>query len=196
MRKFYVAVALALCSTSVLAADFGLGVSAKTDDGIVYLPIDISKSFRIEPSVRYASSEYTSDDNDGYVQTSESKDLEAGIGVFGLKQVTDAARIYFGARAAYVDSKNTLIDVYTSSRGVSSRTAYVTDQDGYRIGPTVGFEYLFGQHFSVGGEAGYTFYKLEGDSRYQGSSPGLNINEEREHKTDGSETRLVFRYMF
>jgi len=194
MRKLYVAVGLALCSTGVLAADFGLGVSAKTDDGIVYLPIDLSKSFRIEPSVRYASSEFTSDDNDDTVQTSESEALEAGIGVFGLKQVTDAARIYFGARAAYIDSKDTVTNVYTDSRGVSSRTVSVTDQDGYRIGPAVGFEYLFGQHFSVGGEASYSFYKLEGDRKYKGFI--TNSTEDFERKADGSETRLVFRYMF
>lgn len=59
MRSLYIAVGLALCSSSVLAADFGIGVSARSNDGWVYAPIDISKSFRIEPGVRYSSNDTT-----------------------------------------------------------------------------------------------------------------------------------------
>lgn len=192
MRTFYVAVGLALCSTNVLAADFGLGVSAKSDDGIVYAPIDISKSFRIEPSVRYASSESRTEDDDS-VQKLKSEDLEVGIGVFGLKQVTDAAQIYFGARLAYVDSEE-LYDYFTPHYHIISDT----DLDGYRIGPTVGFEYSFGQHFSVGGEASYSFLDLEGKEARRESGFGvLDLKcVDVEQKSHGTQTRLIFRFMF
>jgi hypothetical protein len=190
MRNLYVAVGLALCSTSVLAADFGVGISARSDDGIVYVPIDISKSFRIEPSIRYASTEWKSV-YDSIEQ--ESEELEVGIGVFGLKQVTEAARIYYGARLAYVNFKTTFVN-----RTVQLASIGESDQDGYRIGPTVGFEYLFGQHFSVGGEASYSFLDLEGDSTsvIRGAGFVTTTRTDVEQKSHGTQTRLIFRYMF
>lgn len=191
MRKLYVAAALAVCSGSALAADFGAGISARSDDGFVYVPINITKSFRIEPSVRYLSSEQTFTQS-GSVDTSETDQWELGVGVFGLKQVTDAAHIYYGARLAYVDVQSTTVD-----QGSFGTTVYSeSDQDGYRIGPTVGFEYLFGGRFSVGGEASYTFLDVEGESTARiGNSLSPSVLK-TEQKTNGTQTRLIFRYMF
>lgn len=191
MRKLYAAVALGLFSGSSLAADFGLGISARSDDGFLYVPIDITKSFRIEPSIRYISSEQTITQSFGE-DRQDTEQWEAGVGVFGLKQITDAAHIYFGARAAYVDVQSSSVD-----EGSFVSTLYSeSDQDGYRIGPTVGFEYLFGGHFSVGGEASYSFVDLEGESRARIGSGGSESTVKIEQKTNGTQTRLIFRYMF
>lgn len=192
MRNLYVAVGLALCSTSVLAADFGIGISAKSDDGILYVPIDISKSLRIEPSVRYAKSESYYDYFD-QVGGDESKALEIGVGVFGVKQLTDAVHIYFGGRLAYVDFDTS--SFYARAHGASSNH---TAQDGYSVGPTVGFEFLFGEHFSLGGEASYNFVDLEGESTTWRSNPfDSDVDrEDIESKSHGTDTRLVLRYMF
>lgn len=190
MRKLYAAVALALCSAGASAADFGIGVSARSDDGWLYVPIDVSKTFRLEPSIRYASTDLTFTQDE--IEDSQDTDTwELGIGVFGLKQVTDAAHIYYGARLAYVDAKTTTVD--TSAFG--SQIHSETKQDGYRIGPTVGFEYVFAQHFSVGGEASYTFLDIEGESRAW--IDDFTFSElDTEQKSQGTQTRLIFRYMF
>src|SRR5690606_28485378 len=129
MRSLYVAVGLALCSGSVLAADFGVGVTARSDDGILYAPINVSKSFRIEPSIRYFSSDLDLSE-DGDIVTQDSDTVEFGIGVFGLKQVTDAAHIYYGARLAYVDTESMTVQ---PAFGGEIRTE--SSQDGYRVGP-------------------------------------------------------------
>jgi hypothetical protein len=191
MRKLYVAVGLVLCSGSVLAADFGVGISARSDDGFLYAPIDITKSFRIEPSVRYVSNEQTFTQSFG-ADSQETKQWEIGVGVFGLKRVTEAAHIYYGARLAYVDIQSTTVD--ESSFGVPIYGK--TDQDGYRIGPAVGFEYLFGGHFSVGGEASYTFLDVDGESTSRFGSGLGESTLKIEQKTNGTQTRLIFRYMF
>lgn len=191
MRNLYVAVGLALCSTSVLAADFGLGISARSNDGILYVPIDISKSLRIEPNVRYASSELSFSQDSDQEDTQEQDTLELGVGVFGIKQITDAAHVYYGGRIAYVDAQSTSTDV--SSFGQLLRSE--SNQDGYIIGPTVGFEYLFGQHFSVGGEVSYQFLDLEGDARSQIGTFPESVTE-IEQKSQSTQTRLIFRYMF
>lgn len=193
MRNLYVAVGLALCSTSVLAADFGMGISARSNDGILYVPIDISKSFRIEPNVRYASTEvsFSQDTGQDTRDTQETETLEIGVGVFGMKQITDAAHIYFGGRVSYVDAQSTSTDA--GSFGLDLRTE--SDQDGYIIAPTVGFEYLFAQHFSVGGEFSYQFLDIEGESRSRLGSLSESVFE-TEQKTQSTQTRLIFRYMF
>lgn len=188
MRSLYVAVGLALCSGSALAADFGVGITARSDDGILYVPIDVSKTFRIEPSIRYGSSELKLSEN-GDLITQDSDTWELGVGVFGLKRVTDAAHIYYGARLSYVDTESTTVQPSFGGQLRSEST-----QDGYRIGPTLGFEYLFGGHFSVGGEASYTFLDLEGESVTTGTFTSLVT--EVEQKSQGTQTRLIFRYMF
>lgn len=191
MRKLYVAAVLAVCSGSAMAADFGVGISARSDDGFLYVPIDITKSFRIEPSVRYVSNEQTFTQSFGE-DSSETEQWELGIGVFGLKRVTDAAHIYYGARLAYVDVQSSSVD--ESSFGLSIYSN--TDQDGYRIGPTVGFEYLFGGHFSVGGEASYSFLDVDGESTSRIGNGLSQSTLKTEQKTNGTQTRLIFRYMF
>jgi hypothetical protein len=191
MRKLCVAAGLALCSGGALAADFGVGISARSDDGFLYVPVDITRSFRIEPSVRYVSNEQTFTQAFGR-DSQETKQWEAGVGVFGLKKVAETAHIYYGARVAYVDVQSTTVDEGSFGVPIYGKS----DQDGYRIGPTVGFEYLFGGHFSVGGEASYTFLDVDGESS---SRLGNGLSESTlkvEQKTNGTQTRLIFRYMF
>jgi hypothetical protein len=189
MRKLYVAVGLALLSANALAADFGLGISARSDDGFLYVPINVSESFRIEPNVRYGSSEYEFDD--GLRDSQDTETWELGVGVFGIKKITDAAHIYYGARVAYIDTESTTTQ--SSSFGDDIRSE--STQDGYRIGPTVGFEYLFGGHFSIGGEASYTFVDLEGESTSRVGNFAV-LSTDTEQSGQSTQTRLIFRYMF
>lgn len=190
MRSLCVAVGLALASSSALAADFGIGVSARSDDGMLYLPVNISKAFRIEPSVRYSSNE-SSIRQYGYEDSQETDILELGLGIFGLKKITDAAHLYYGGRVSYVDSEATNLTPGPYGEFINGKTK----QDGYRIGPTLGFEYLFAGHFSVGGEASYTFLDLDGEATtYYNTSYSSKV--QMEQKTHGTQTRLVFRYMF
>jgi hypothetical protein len=185
MRKLYVTIGLALCSSSALAADFGIGISARSDDGFVYVPIDVSKTFRIEPTVRYGTSEL-SFSGSGQNETQDTETWEIGVGLFGKKQITDVAHVYYGARLAYVDTESTAKRLTSFSKST---------QDGYRIGPTLGFEYLFGGHFSIGGEASYTFLDLDGKSTVRINNFALSTSE-TEQKSSSTQTQLIFRYMF
>jgi hypothetical protein len=174
MRSLVVAAGLALCSGSALAADFGVGLSARsTEDGWLYAPIDFSGKFRLEPAIRYASTEW--DDGD------YRKTLEFGIGAFGLRKVTEAARLYYGARFSYIDGKESL----------SLPGAYVDQTlEGYSIIPTAGVEYSFGRHFSVGGEVGYAFVQLDYDST------SFSYAGEGDVETQSTQTRFIVRYTF
>jgi len=195
VRVIFAAACLALCSTSALSAEFGLGVSAKSDDGWIYVPIEINDKYRVEPSVRYQSSEFSYSDPAGMssdaFRRQESDTLELGIGVFRLMKVAESAQFYFGGRVAYVDTKTTLGSTITYIPGPIISTQSETSQDGYRIGPAIGFEYLFGEHFSIGAEASYTFLDLEGES-----GVGSSFRTEIEQKSNGTDTQFIFRYRF
>jgi len=190
MRGWCMAGVLALCSSGVLAADFGIGVSARSDDGWLYVPIDVAKSFRIEPSIRYGTSEIEFSEGDA-TEGQETETWEAGIGLFGLRHLTEAAHVYYGVRLAYVDIESTVIQSGILSQPIRSEST----QDGYRISPTLGFEYVFGGHFSVGGEAAYSFLDVEGESTSRVGNLDLSTLR-TEQKSQGTQTRLIFRYMF
>lgn len=57
-----------------------------------------------------------------------------GAGLFARNKTSNESHIYYGGRLAYID--------------------YGID-DGIALVPTFGFEYMFNQHVSIGGEAGY-----------------------------------------
>jgi hypothetical protein len=210
--KMFALSALLLVSRAQ-AADFGVGLSAKSDDAWVYAPIDIANRFRIEPALRYAQikthSEYVNDrpayvSSDSGGNSSHFDQLEFSIGLFGLSSVADSVRIYYGARVAYIEGSNkqTRTSVYDSDFGPTFSTVTTThdDFDGYRVGPSLGFEYLFGKHFSLGGEVEWTYQKTDGDSKISGVDndgtpvPGSRSNYSQ--TTNGTGSRLVARYRF
>jgi opacity protein-like surface antigen len=184
MRNLVVAVSLALSASSALAADFGIGVSVKSEDGAIYVPVQFAEKFRLEPSVRYGSSEDTSKYSSATV-TTDSRTWELGLGAFGLTKVSEAARIYYGARVSYFDGKTTSRTVTRTGSG-----GYETTLDGFGFAPTLGVEFVFANHFSLGGEAAYVFQETDSET------VGISSPTNSESEDQGTQTRLIFRYMF
>lgn len=197
MRTLCTAVCLALCSTGALAADYGVGVSARSNDAWIYLPIDINKAFRIEPMVRYASDDVSQDTNTSdYAFKQEIDNIEVGVGLFRLAKVAESARIYYGIRASYVSLESTTINTTALYPGYGVTLRTESSQDGYRIGPTLGFEYLLGEHFSIGGEANYSFTDVEGDATTTATGSTVTTRDDIERKNNGTSTQLIVRYRF
>lgn len=185
MRNLVVAASLALSASGALAADFGIGVSVKSEDGAIYVPVHLAEKFRLEPSVRYGSSEDTSTYS-SIISTADTRTWELGLGAFGLAKVSEAARIYYGARVSYFDSKITSRTVIRTGGG----SGYEITQDGFGFAPTLGVEFVFAQHFSLGGEAAYVFQETDSET------VGISSPSSRESEEQGTQTRLIFRYMF
>jgi hypothetical protein len=159
------------------AAEFGLGVSVQSDDSIIYAPIDINKQFRVEPSIRYQKNEFES----GTGLDLETETLELAVGLFGLTGVSESLRIYYGGRLAYIDQESdSLVNSIVGGNIFAARSTQ--EADGFRISPTLGFEYLINDRFSIGGEAEYFFQDIDGDSGDTESS--------------GTDTRLIVRFKF
>lgn len=180
---------LALLTCNAFAADFGLGVSVESNDAWIYVPIDVSPKLRVEPSIRYVKSEaeIRSESDFGFTQltTNEAQSLEVGIGLFGLTAILESVRAYYGARVAYIDSE-------IEFRSVSEFDENSQEQstNGYRISPTIGFEYQFNRRFSIGGEAAWYYEEVNSDIDFP---PGIaEVDSER----NGTETYLIFRFFF
>jgi opacity protein-like surface antigen len=150
--------------------DVGVGISIESDDSTIYIPIDIGDSIRIEPGVRYSETEI------GNQLKAESLDLS--VGLFKLMPIRESIRLYFGGRLAYVTA-----EIDQSFAGQQSHT----EDDGYRISPTLGFEYQVTERFSVGGEAEWFYLDMDEEN-----SLGLDGAQ----RDQGTETRILFRFKF
>jgi outer membrane autotransporter protein len=196
MKRALSLVLLAGCSSQVLAADFGVGVSVQSNDAWIYAPIDVTPAFRIEPSIRFVSSE-----SESQVQTasfgspvttavkSDTDQLELAVGLFGKTSLGESVRLYYGARAAYIDS-DTKQRIATSFGTFEDVSEEESSLDGYRISPTLGFEYLINEHFSLGGEAEWFYQDLDSDISQ------TEVSGTAKFKSNGTATRLILRFMF
>ena len=149
------------------SADAGLGVSFESNDSTIYVPIDFGASWRLEPFASYTKTKL---DNGA-----KNERLSLGAGVFALQPLGESLRLYFGGRLAYLDYETA---IFTGPSGTLSR-----EGDGYSIAPTLGFEYSFNDHVSIGGEAAY-FYQ------------DVDIGYGADQEDTGTDTKLILRFRF
>ncbi|MCU7843508.1 MAG: porin family protein [Candidatus Thiodiazotropha sp. (ex Monitilora ramsayi)] len=177
MRQFTLILFIsAVCLSSSANAYVGLGVSAKSNDAWVYLPINMSDNFRIEPALRYYKDEQTDD-----IASRETTLFEISVGLFRKSKLTQNTGIYYGGRLGYIQEETSLSSTYSNMD---------FDTDGFSIAPTIGFEYFFTDNFSVGAEAEWFYRDLDG-SEWNG---GTQSNFDKE--TTGTSTRLILRFNF
>jgi hypothetical protein len=194
-RALWIAL-LAASSSQVLAADFGVGVSVQSNDAWIYAPIDLTPGFRIEPSIRIFSAESESQtQSSGFglpittAVKSDTDQYEFAVGLFGKTALGESVRLYYGARAAYIDNE-TKQRIATSFGTTEDVVEQDSSLDGYRISPTLGFEYLINEHFSLGGEAEWFYQDLDSDI----SQP--DVAGTAKLKSNGTATRLILRFTF
>jgi hypothetical protein len=149
------------------ATDVGIGLSIKSNDATIYVPIDVSAAFRIEPSISYSENKTES----GFTIT-ENTNINLGVGFFGKSQVVDSIEVYYGGRVAYIESKA------ESSTSLPFPASSSVKSDGYRIAPTLGFQYFFNDHISLGGEVAWAHTDLD------------NV------ESSGTTTNAILRYKF
>jgi hypothetical protein len=167
-----------------------------SDDAWIYAPIDVTPRFRVEPSLRFISGESESSIDGDSIFTptqssrTESSNYEFAVGLFGLAPVHESVRLYYGARAAYIRSE-TDMRIVIQSGSFEDVEEQELSSDGYRISPTLGFEYMINERFSIGGEAEW-FYQdvdFDRDDTLSGAARG-------ESKSNGTDTRLIVRFRF
>jgi hypothetical protein len=185
MKKIAMIAAL-LCISGSALAEVGLGVSIQSNDSTIYMPINVSKGFRIEPMLQYrkSSNEERLYPSSLYTLTA-SADTTAymlGVGLFGVTQLGESANVYYGGRLGYVKAEFEVSYPGTLPPGYGRPMSSSEDIDGFMVAPTIGLEYRFSEHFSIGGEAALTYSSTDGD--------------ETSNESTSTTTNIIFRYMF
>jgi hypothetical protein len=176
MKKWFVLASIA-CASPTWAADVGVGVAFESDDATIYVPIDFGETFRLEPMLRFSKSKTESD-----FSSTKSESLEFGTGLFGMHTLADSIRLYYGGRLSYLRTEGEYWNYLPYVPYVASGT---DKREGYRIAPTLGFEYLFNKHLSIGGEAAWFYQDIDSDVQGFGDV-----------QATGTDTRLILRLRF
>jgi hypothetical protein len=188
MKKSVLLAALMCVSGSALAVDAGLGISSRSDDSTIYIPINVSERFRIEPMLSYENHRQAysySLYSDTFEVTDEATVWTLGAGLFGIAQLGDSANVYYGGRIGYRSAKN---DSNYVVSGVPQSGA-PQEMSGYLVAPAIGIEYRFSKHFSIGGEAALTYLSWDGDRSNV-------LDEGADVEVLSTSTNIIFRYLF
>jgi hypothetical protein len=170
-------IVLLLCAfTAPAVADVGVGAVVGSEDAILF-PIRLS-SVIIEPYLGLREADVGNTSTEGHT---------IGVGLFGLSMRGDNVSIYYGARVADIsdESSGTTIDPITGLPIAQTRA----DIDGYRIAPTVGFQYAISR-VAIGAEIGWAYEEVD-----QTVSFGA-VSTERNTVGKGTHANVVFRFYF
>jgi hypothetical protein len=140
----------------------------------IFIPIDVA-FVRFEPEFAIQIIDLK------FGRTEEQRTLKSiriGAGLFGVKSFGESMRVYAGIRAVKIRSSSIYVAPPNSRNSASN-----TKTDVY-IGPSIGGEYLIGEHFSVGIEAGLDYGRLGDFYDY----------DDTETKTLSTRTQVMARF--
>lgn len=188
MKKLLSTILMVL-AVPVSAVDVGIGVSATSDDGQIHLPIIISESFKIEPSIGYRQYD-SSNSSSGSL---ESEVLNLGLGFYGMRSVAKDLNLVYGAKVTYLDGEVTNKSTFDFA-GQTETLVNKQSSSGYSFAPTLGFEYFIVEQFSVGAEIALVYSDLDLDE----SSDRFDDEVSDSGSAEGweTETSLVARFYF
>ncbi|UCH63691.1 MAG: hypothetical protein JSU77_04385 [Fidelibacterota bacterium] len=115
---------------------------------IIFVPINVSPTLRIEPGIGYYQSSTEDPDYE-----SSSKGLSLGIGIFPMT-LRGGMNLYYGARLGRISTTSSYKYDYNGGE---------TDEEsgtGLFIAPTFGGEYFLSSSFTLGGEAQLRYVSL------------------------------------
>jgi len=175
-----------------VASDYGIGVSIKSSDVSVYIPIRLNESLFLEPYIRLFSYD---DSSSGVVvlnRESSSDTYDVGLGVFRLLDSTNGLSPYYGARIGYLNRESNY-----ESRSSSGTWGSETKSRGFNFSPTIGVKYSLYENISVDFEAEWYYTKLDNDGveKSSGLTPSNEITEGTQ-TSSGTNTRIIVRYFF
>jgi hypothetical protein len=162
MYKKTIAVTISAVFSSFAIGQVGVGVAFQGGDEAIYLPIDVSDNFRIEPSLRYSryndktTYESSSESSSLSKYTSESEVVSLGVGFFRMKKLAENFGFYSGVRIGYLYSEQ--------KRERPSSDDYNGYSKGFSFSPAAGFEYFIVDNLSVGGEIAVHYSNMDGNS--------------------------------
>jgi len=135
---------------------YGIGAGARDSSATIYFPIK-TESFIFEPmiNIAYGDEELVST---FATRESEMTRYRIGAGLFMYSEIFKDTGIIYGARLGYINENR---DSKYTEEGSVMRVEY--DRSGYFIAPTLGLEYNFTDHISLGLYFSLEYSFLNGD---------------------------------
>ena len=122
----------------------------------IYVPIQVSPGFRLEPYFGYWRYSYSSENSSTYEQKYSIMDL--GVGVF-ITTWCGPVDIYYGGRIGMQKNSQYYKSTYTYD-STTETTESKANQTNWIYGPAVGGEYFFTNNLSLGGEVQFNYMKM------------------------------------
>lgn len=174
---------VSLFCSSALAAEFGIGISLLEDGAAIYVPINLSEHWRIEPVVSVEHLETRRKQYDDFY-----REITLGVGGFYRYALSEhRTDVYLGTRLLMLRRDE------TGHETTSMNRLHRTDGEyrGYQTSMLAGVDYYFSDAFSIGGEVGLEYTDV--DVTFTNTMMGRD-------KASTSDTRtrsnLIARYYF
>jgi len=144
----------------------------------VYLPINLSSKFRVEPLIAVIFSdseekrEITTFGYSGTLDESSLMYVDLGVGLFMMSEM-NKLRLYYGTRQGYLRISSLDEEKKTREKDSWETTGKRKEvQNGFYVGPAVGGEYALSTKLTLGGEAHVAYSFLDGkvENRLIGNS--------------------------
>jgi hypothetical protein len=195
-----IAIVYALLVATAAEADVGLGVSAKTDNATVYIPIKVGR-FMFEPYVRATDREAASVSRSGtffVTNTTTASDVEAyavGVGIFRAVPLAERITMYYGGRLARIDEdlKSFTATGTTAPPTLPLEPSQVATAEGTSIIPTIGFHYNVLDRLSIGAEIAWEHSEVDTVNRSQTGSMPTSTSEITVNSTRAD---IILRFFF
>ena len=180
--KKYLGLGFALMSSVTLAqTQSGIGVSVQDSGSKIYVPINVTEEFRIEPTFSYAKQ---SRDREDYSEF-DFKIYELGIGLFGVKAIAPEFNFLYGLNIGFLRGSS-------ENKYDGSENKYESEMKGVSLSHIVGFEYYFVENISIGSEVALVYSKLDETD----SNSFDDEDDKTSQKTITTDTSLNIRFYF
>lgn len=177
-------------SGTAIAADFGLGVGFGQNSGLIYAPINVTPSFRVEPFFAYYKEKNTS--GEPFASAQSYSNYVAGVGLFVTQRVAENIDVFGGGRLGYLSRKEKRTQMSYSFGSAE----YSSESSGYLIAPTIGFEYYLQKNISIGAEAAISYIKTSGTNVSYDYYSNSNQKSDTKSSSTSTTTAVVIKYYF
>ncbi|TLX76185.1 porin family protein [Labilibacter sediminis] len=170
LKKFGLGLHIEQFKLHELAMDIAIAPANK-----IVFTITPNNNFRLEPEIGFTQQKDKETDL-------KAKSTQVGIGAYGMLQ-KGKANFYGGLKLEHASISSEYIHWDTDFKETEKLKRLA-------VGPVVGVEYFFGEHFSFGGEVGLKFMDIEStDSQYN-----EDVNSNVSYVT--TESGLLVRFYF
>ena len=154
-------------------------LSSRGPSGIapaIFVPIDITSRFRLEPEVGMfrgsLTSTYTIGRTVSLSETLTNTGIRVGTGVFGVSS-KERFKTYYGARVGYLRTTHRSSESASASSELRIPGLSVSNEvtiPGFFVAPTVGGEYFLSENLSLGGEVQVKYTSWDSSERLENVS--------------------------